>query len=54
MNDFWNNLIAEHLTMAVSVNMFYIVIDNKNKANVKVNITAENFRGFDTNLLNQV
>ena len=27
---------GKHLTMATSVNMFYITIDSKNKANMKV------------------
>ena len=31
MNEFWNDL-REHLTKAVSVNMFYIAIDYKNKS----------------------
>ena len=36
--------LAEHLTMAVSANMFYITIDYKNEPNVKVTASNANIK----------
>ena len=36
--------LAEHLTMAVSANMFYITIDYKNEPNVKVTASNVNIK----------
>ena len=36
--------LAEHLTMAVSANMFYITIDYKNEPNGKVTASNANIK----------